>query len=127
MSKKTGKNPPSDPTFSAIELTAAQTDRLTELFTDLQSKLNTVVSLAIETKANVIVLKAQQDEIVREQIIQADKFLTIETTLKQIDRKVDSVQESVDVIRQAVGGATSLAKSALDVATKLKKVSVNGR
>lgn len=130
MSKKTGKpSPASDPTFSAIELTAAQTDRLTELFTDLQAKLNSVVTLTTETKANVIVLKAQQDEIVREQKVQASKLSTIDSNMKQIERKIDEVQGSVDSIRQAVGGATSLAKSAYDVATKarLKKVSSNGR
>lgn len=131
MSKKTGKpsSAVSDPTFSAIELTAAQTDRLTDLFTDLQKKLNTVVSLSTETKQNVIVLKTQQDEIVRDQVIQAKKLEKIEKNTAEIDRKIDDVQKSVDAIRQAVGGATSLAKSALDVAAKvarLKKVSSNG-
>lgn len=118
----------SDPQFAAIELTAEATDKLSELFADLKGKLDQVISASNETKQNVIVLKAGQDEIIREQGIQSERLSKVEDTIKQIDRKVDAVQTSIEAIRQAVGGATSLAKSALDVAnkTRLKKVSANG-
>lgn len=128
--RKSGKpqSNPSDPQFAAIELTAAQTDKLTELFAGLQAKMDTVVTLAEETKKNVIVLKAQQDEVVREQGVQSATLERINGAIDNMERKIDVIQTSVDAIRQSVGGATSLAKSALDAATKvprLKKVSTN--
>lgn len=112
-----GAKSSSDTHFAAIELTAAQTDRLTELFQTLDSNLKKVVTLAEETKQNVIVLKAQQDEVIREQTAQSKKLEKIDGAIDSIEIKIDQVSNAVDAIRQAVAGATSLAATAFKEAT----------
>lgn len=118
-------NPESDPQFAAIELTAAQTDRLTELFQDMKAKLDTVVELVEKTEKNVLVLKVQQEDLASEQESQTIKLNKIDGTIKAMDRKIDAIGDSVEIIRQNTAGAVSAAKSALDAATKprIRKVS----
>lgn len=104
----------SDPHFAAIEATAAETDRLAAALTGFEATLNNL-------NGNVLILKSQQDELIREQEQQSAKLDRIESSVKTTASDLDEIKAAVMEIRQSIGGVVSLAKSALDEATKKRR------
>lgn len=91
------RSPSSDASFRAIELTAAEVDRLTELLGGMSKQLNSIEATLNQTAKNVQVLRSQQD-------VMTEDLASYQEKLNRINRRFDDLGELMDLIRSHVPG-----------------------